>query len=127
MFDFAKTMKEKSDAELLSIVGEDSGQYQQDAISAAQVELNLRNLSDSQITQFKKENKEKKDIELQKAQMPLDTHYRVLTLIFPAIITIVLSGYFKGSGYDRKAKELVLWTFYGFGFYFLLIFILKNL
>jgi hypothetical protein len=30
----------------------------------------------------------------------------------------MFSGTYKADGYDRKAKQLVRWTLYGFGFYF---------
>jgi hypothetical protein len=37
-----------------------------------------------------------------------------------------MSGHLKSGGYDRKARELVTWTFYGFGFYILLILLARS-
>ena len=30
------------------------------------------------------------------------------------IITFILSGFYKSRGYDKKAKDLIMWTFVGF-------------
>ena len=125
--DFEKTMKEASNAELLKIITTDRDNYQEAAIEAAEVELSKRNLTPEEMKAAKKFNEEQQQIITFKSNLPLDTHWKVLTFIFPGILQIILSGTFKGDGYDRKADDLLKWTLYGFGFYIGLVIIISML
>ncbi|MCO4294068.1 hypothetical protein NF867_14470 [Solitalea sp. MAHUQ-68] len=84
----------------------------------------LRNLSDDQIETANQENIRITEITESKSNTPLGTFWKVLTFIFPGVIQIIFSGTFKADGYDRKAKELVRWTLYGFSFYLGLAFLI---
>ncbi len=119
--DFSEIMKQRTDAELLKIVNEQRDGYQSEAIEAAEKEIKERNLSIVQIDAAKKVNQEKDQIETEKANEKLGKGWKILTFIFPGIIQIIFAGTFKADGYDRKAKELAKWTFYGLGFYFGLV------
>jgi hypothetical protein len=127
MFDFEKVMAEKSNAELLGMINDDANKYQHDAIVAAQNELSKRNLSASEtataINQYQLERAETDS----KSSERLGVQWKILVFLFPAIATIIISLYFRSAGYDRKAKELVVWTFYGFAFYLLSIVVLKHI
>ena len=126
-FDFVKTMQQATDAELLKIVTIDRANYQEVALIAAEAELAKRNLTSEQINTAKSFNEKEQKIQTFKANSPLEMHWKILTFILPGIFQIILSGTFKGDGYDRKANELVKWTFYGFGFYIGLVLLLKML
>jgi hypothetical protein len=116
-FDFTETMKQASNAELLKIVTTDRDDYQEGAVKAAETELSKRNLSIEEITAAEMFNEQQQQILLKKANAPLESHWKILTFIFPGVINFIFSGTFKGDGYDRKANELVKWTLYGVGFY----------
>lgn len=116
-FDFAKTMKQASNAELIKIVTASRNDYQKDAIIAAEAELAIRNLTSSQVEEAKSHILIQQQMDTFKANTPLDVHWKILTFIFPAFLQLILSGIFKSEGYDRKANELVKWTLYGFAFY----------
>jgi hypothetical protein len=120
-FNFKQTMQETSDAELIKIVTLERDNYQEEAVLAAETELAKRNLTPEQVAAAENINEEQQQIQIRKANTPLDVHWKVLTFIFPAIIQIILSGAFRSEGYDRKARELVKWTLFGFGFYIALI------
>ena len=126
-FDFNETMKSSSDEELIKIVTYERDNYQEAAIKAVEIELEKRNLNQTDIYSAQDSIEAKYEQQQLKAETPLDTHWKILTFIFPGILQIILSGTFKSEGYDRKASELVKWTFFGFGFYVLVILILSNL
>lgn len=114
---FDEVMSKKSDAELLKIVTGSLDDYQPDGLEAARREFEKRNLSADRLETVKQEIEQKQKLKIDKANQPLGPAWKVLTFIFPGLIQIIFSGTFKADGYDRKAKELVRWTIYGFGFY----------
>ena len=120
-FDFTKTMAKAADEELIKIVTADRENYQEAAILAAQLELTKRNLPLDLIEQTKQVQATQKEFDVIKANTPLDTHWKILTFLFPAIFQLIISGFFKSNGYERKSNELAKWTIYGIGFYFLLV------
>src|SRR5215203_672912 len=115
-FDFKETMKEATDAELIKIVFTEREYYQPAAVLAAEAELALRRLSADKIKVLVAVNEKQQQILGFNANIPLDTHWKVLTFILPGILQLFLSGLFRGDGYERKADELVKWTLWGFGF-----------
>lgn len=126
-FDFTSKMKEATDAELLNIVTLERDNFQEEAVVAAEVELEKRNLTPEQIHIETTFNEKQQQIRSDKANTPLETHWKILTFLFPGIFQLILSGLFKGSGYDRKANELAKWTLFGVGFYIGLVIILSML
>ena len=123
---FDEVMSIRTDAELLKILNSPVGDYQPIALEAAKREFAKRNLSDNQVSTAKQEMDENQKIKDEKANVPLWIGWKILTAIFPGILQIIFYGTFKADGYDRKAKELVQWTLFGFGFYggIVLLFIL---
>ena len=121
---FTDQMSRRTDAELLKIVIDQRNDYQPEALLAAEEELARRNLSPEQVSSAKEELERKKTFDEKRANEPLDMSLKILTAIFPGILQIILSGTYKVEGYDRKARELVRWTLYGFGFYFSFVMLL---
>jgi hypothetical protein len=119
--DFTTIMSQRTDAELLKIVNELRNDYQPDAVRAAELELQKRNLTSEQVQEAVHENETKKQIVTEKANAKLSGIWKVLTFIFPGILQVIFAGTFKADGFDRKARELTKWTLYGFGFYFGLV------
>ncbi len=114
---FTSSMVQLSDSELLKVVTIARNDYQPEAIEAAEIELKNRNLSVQKTEEVIKENEALEQIKMEKANKELGATLKVLSFIFPGIIQILFSRVFKADGYDRKARELIKWTFYGFGFY----------
>ena len=124
---FTEQMSKRTNAELIKIVNEQRNDYQPEAVTAAEEELTKRNLSQTQLSTAKQELEQKKQFDENRANEPLAMGLKILTAFFPGLIMIIFSGGYKADGYDRKAKELVRWTFYGFGFYIALIILIMLL
>ncbi len=114
---FTEQMSKRTNVELLKILNEQRNDYQPEAITAAEEELGKRNLSNEQVATAKEELEAKRQFDEKRANEPLGAGWKILTAMFPGLIQIIFSGTFKADGYDRKARELVRWTLYGFIFY----------
>ena len=120
---FDEVMSKRTDSELLKIVSSPEGDYQQLALEAAKRELATRNLSTEQVSIAKQEIEVEQKVKAEKANVPLGIGWKILTLIFPGVLQLFFSRAFISEGHYRKAKELVRWTLYGFGFYGGIIFL----
>ena len=120
-FDFAKSMQDTSDTELIKILTTDRGDYQEAALIAAGKELARRNLSGEQVASANEINEAQKAIKDKKANVPLDVHWKILAVVFPGLLLLIISGIFKGDGYERKSAELAKWTFIGVAVYIVVI------
>ena len=125
--EFDGVMRKRTDADLIKILNSPQGDYQPDALEAAQREFERRSLSEAQITTANQEIVQEQEFDEIKANTPLDTSAKILAFIFPGIILLIFSGTYKADGYYRKAKELVRWTLYGFGAYFGFVFLMAVL
>ena len=114
---FEKIMADCSDSDLLKIVNEQRGDYEQEAVEAAEKELATRNLSTEQIFKAEEVNETHKKARIDRANTELGDGWKALTFIFPGLLPLLLAGTLKADGYTRKAKELSKFTLYGFGFY----------
>ncbi|MFN8281782.1 MAG: hypothetical protein U0U67_01105 [Chitinophagales bacterium] len=124
---FEGVMSKRTDAELVKIVTGPIDDYEPSAFEAAKKEFEKRNLSLETLETVKEDLKQIQQIEEDKADEPLATHWKVLTFIFPGLIQLMFAGTFKADGYDRKAKEFSKWTIYGFGFYVALVILIAIL
>lgn len=116
--EFTHVMEKRSDSQLIEIVTKLRDDYNPEAVKAAEIEIEKRNLSIEQIELAKEEIK-LKDKELEdRANKPLQTHWKILTFLIPGILNLILAGTFKADGYHRRFSEAWRWTFYGLGFYF---------
>jgi hypothetical protein len=114
---FDDVMRKRTDIELIKIVTGPPADYQPEAFNVARREYYRRNLSEAELAIAQQEIQYTRAVDEAKANTPLETIYKILAFIFPGILLLMLSGLFKADGYDRKAKEMVRWTLYGFGFY----------
>ena len=121
--DFKIEMAKRTNEELIQILTIEKDNYLPDALSAANTEFEKRNLQNEKINSIVKELSKKKELDDIKSNEPLDSGIKAATFLFPVIITMFLSGYYKAEGYNRKAKDLVVWTLYGFCFYIIIILI----
>lgn len=114
-------MSKLSNVELLHVITDRRDDYQLDALIAAENEWAARNLSADQVSVSKAELEQKKDIDQTRSAEPLSFHWKILAAMFPGALQLLMSGILKGDGYDKKARDLIQWTFYGLRFYFALI------
>lgn len=123
--DFENRLSMMTDLQLMKIIKSPKGDYQSLALEKAIIEFKSRCLSQQEIRDLENliemDDKEKNI----KSNTTLDIKWKVLTFIFPGIIQIIYSGIFISQGYEKKAKEMVKWTIFGFIFY-LLFFIILN-
>jgi hypothetical protein len=122
-FDFRIEMAKRTDKELIQVLTVDKDNYLPEALSAANEEFEKRNLLEEKISSITKDVTQKKEIENRKATEPLDIAIKVTTFFLPLILTLILSAFYKAGGYDRKARDLAVWTLYGFCFYAIIILI----
>ena len=114
---FVGAVSALTDLDLLKMLTGPEENYQPAALEAARIEFSKRNISPESLASLKQAIEYEQKILHDRANLPLDVSWKVLTFMFPALIQIILSGTFLADGYDRKAKELVKWTFYGWTFY----------
>lgn len=120
-FDFSDVMKKASDAELIKIVTTNRADYQEAALIAAEAELASRNLNVSTVETVKRNIEQDQKAIALKAETPLEVHWKIFAFIFPIIFLFIMAGIFKAEGYERKSNELAKWTFFGLGFYLIII------
>ena len=117
LFDFDTQMQQATDAELVHAAVTNRDDYQPEAVAAAEAELNRRQLPDDQFNHLKNRQIHKNHEEAYRAEIPLETGWKIFSFLFPGILQLLVAGSFKAGGYDRKANELGTWTLYGFFFY----------
>jgi hypothetical protein len=122
---YAKAMSKKTDAELIRVLTTDANGYEEEALTAAEIEFENRNLTVEQAEKATKINEKVVISEQNKAEAPLESVTKAFVFIFP-IQAIWASGIYSADGYFRKSEEVVRWCGYGLGFYFALIFLLKS-
>ena len=115
--EFAEAMSKRSDSELIGILTRYRNDYQPDAVLAAEIEFSKRNLTLDQLEKAKQDDHKLGYLQKLKADAPLEVYWKILSCIFPGVLNIILGLIFKANGYDKKFRQVVYWTFYGFGFY----------
>lgn len=126
-FDFKSEMEKLSDEELLKVLTVDNDNYLSDALNVAKSEFEKRKLPEDKIGFITNDLIRKKEEENKWAAEPLEPGLKMLTFLFPMILTFLLSGFYKSKGYDRKASQLGRWTILGFCFYIIVAFLIANL
>ena len=113
---FTQAMVNRSDSELLEIVTKLRDDYQAEAIKAAEIEIENRNLSTVQVENAEKEIKQKEIKNQEKENEALGAGQKVLFFIFFwGIIPWGIAGTFKADGFERKYKEA--WKFMKYGLF----------
>jgi len=114
---FAEIMPKRSNAELIEIVTKTSNDYQQEALDAAEKELENRNLTVDQVESAKQEIEIKQKLIKENANVPLGIGWKLLTFFIPGILNFFIARTLKAEGYERKWRDAWHWTFYGIAFY----------
>jgi hypothetical protein len=114
---FTETMAKRSYTELHDIVGKLRNEYEPEAVVAAEAEVQRRNLGGEKIEQKENIIKKYKQSIAEKANAPLQIHWKILTLLFPGLLNLIIADELKENGYERQYKEIWLWFFYGAAFY----------
>lgn len=114
---FEQVMFNKSDKELFKIVTGAPDDYQPEGFEAAKMEFAKRNLSADLLERLAEEIAQDQLENENKADEPLWIGWKVFKFIFPGLFQLFFGMTFKSDGYDRKAKEFLSWTIYGYCFY----------
>jgi hypothetical protein len=137
--DFSEVMSQRSDKELAEILTTKRHEYQEDAIKAAQAELEKRNLDvNSFVTVDDMKKIETKLAPVPKVEQKFNLLYKILTFMLPGpvtalwgficnnvleapllkglslpiviIIQVIIFKQLKTNGYDRLALDFKKWT-----------------
>ena len=112
--DFSTVMKQKSSSELLEIVTKLKDEYQPEAVEAAQMELDSRDLTNEQQEEAESQIADRTSANLDMQSEPLGAGQKLLFFIFFwGVIPWAMAGTFKNNGYLRKYKDA--WRFMGLG------------
>ena len=117
-------MAERSYEELHEIVGKLRDEYEPEAVAAAEAEVEKRNLTGEKLQPIEKENKTKRQLNAERANAPLQTHWKILTLFLPGLINLLIADELKAEGYVRQHREIWQWFIYGAAFYIGLLILL---
>ncbi len=120
---FAEVMAKRSYAELHEIVCKLRNEYEPEAVAAAEAEVEKRNLAGEKIQPIENEIKSRKQLKAEKANAPLQVHWKILTLLLPGLLNLIIADELKAEGYDRQYSEIWQWFFCGLGFYILILLI----
>jgi hypothetical protein len=120
---FDDVMAQRTDAELVAILGSQEGDYQPAAVEAAQRVFNSRKLSAEKVSAIKVDLQQQKELADLKANEPLKFRYKIFAFFFPGAANFFVSGIAFSEGYDRKAREWGRATLYGFVFYGSILFL----
>lgn len=127
---FIERMRGNSDGELVRIITVAKGDYQDMAVTAAQNELESRNIAPEKFENLLAHYQEERVITDKKSNEPLDNIYKVIGVLLPfvgVVILMVLYMSLERKGYRRKASEIVKWSALGIGIYMLLFILIFSL
>jgi len=103
---FEQVMRERSDSDLIEIVTKLRGDYQPEAVRAAELEIENRNLSTARYEEATEKLKEKEKTQLDRENEPLSTGQKILFFIFFwGVIPWGLAGTFKANGFIKKYRD----------------------
>lgn len=121
--DLKEIMAQRSDAELIEILTKKQEDYQPEALSAAEAELEKRNLSVEKIESAEQELEDKEKTIKEIANTPLGIGWKLLTFFVPGYNILYFILLKAEEGYERKWREAWHWTCYGIVFYASLVFL----
>jgi hypothetical protein len=124
---FTEVMANRTYDELHEIVGKLRDEYEPEAVAAAEAEVEKRNLAGEKVQPIEKDTRTKKQLKDEKANEPLQTHWKILTLLLPGLLNLMIADELKAEGYERKHREIWNWFFYGLGLYILILLIVISL
>jgi len=116
-------MANRSYEELHEIVGKLRDEYNPEAVAAAEAEVEKRNILGEKIHPIGRDLRSRKQLKAEKANEPLQTQWKILTLLFPGILNLIMADALKANGYERQYQEIWKWFFYGLGFYVMILLI----
>jgi hypothetical protein len=147
--DFTKIMSERTDKQLVDIVTIKRGEYQPEAVIAAEKEIELRQLNAATFYTNEEIESIKNPILIHNADKTFDLSHKICTILFPAFFisfwaiviqklegfrvfnglglpVIVLSYYginrwLKDNGYETRRKGFLKWSGYTLYIYMALI------
>ena len=124
-FDFTSEMAKRTDEELIQVLTVERENYLPEALAAATKEFENRKLDRGKVAAVTNQLELQKEVDDKKANEPLDIGYKIATFLFPLLfIQFIAAAFYKSGGYDRKAREIGVWTLSGFFVYVVVIIII---
>jgi hypothetical protein len=123
--EFSEVMARRTDAELIAIVTVERDDYQDEALRAAEAEVQRRKLSTKRIDKLTRGVDRQHDVKRQRAREPLDAFWKGAAFLFPGIANIVIGRHLWEKGYVRKYEDVRKWTIYGVAFYVATLILVK--
>lgn len=103
---FNEVMAKHSDEKLIAVLNAKPGDYVDEAIIAAQTELDKRKIPFEKIEMVKKEQAVVNEKASALANEPLEKDVKIFAMIFPLFARISYATKFREGGYERKSAEL---------------------
>lgn len=118
---FEKTLTEKTDEQLYDMLAHEVD-YMPEALEAARMEIQRRNLGPTLVAQLESGTQSNLAQELQAAQRPLSWFVKLMLVLFgftlfQILVASLVAQAYRSKGYLRKYKECWTWTWYGLGFW----------
>lgn len=114
---YKEIMSKKSDKDLIEIVFTRRKDYQEDAVFAAETELNGRKIDPVFKEKYIKETQAEFDEIEYKLNKKLGWGWKVLCFLLPGVIPLLIFIIDFSNGYETRSNEALKWTGFGILFY----------
>jgi hypothetical protein len=111
---YSPAMAKLTNRQLVRVLGADAPQYLPIALEAAELELQSRQLSPSELAYCEEENATIDAVRALHAIEPLELHWRIVALFFPGALYVLWAGNLHREGYVQKVRDLGNWSLMGF-------------
>ena len=118
---FSEVMKRRTDEDLVDIVTVSRDDYKPEALAAAENEMCQRQLDPAFIQKAHDIALEDRLLTQKKETEPLEGIFRWTLFFLPWLASSLAFLFLLRDGRDQKYRDAWRWTFYGTGFYIILI------
>jgi hypothetical protein len=125
--EFSNAMQQRTDEELLHIVTDLRNEYQPEAVSAAETELQNRNIPSEKMDYLLRRVEHVKKARHTKSQKPLPAGLKVLAALLPGLALLIIASVLNDAGYKNASKGLFFWTMIGIAIWISMIFTIEFL
>lgn len=114
---FGSVMAQRTDTELVEIVTVQRGDYEEEALGAAQAELERRGLEATRLEDVRQAVVTTHEERSERANEPLLLGWKILSALLPGLVTLAVANKLKMQGYDRQYEDAKRWMWGGLAVY----------